>query len=168
MGGHFIPVDPFFLAWKARAFDADAKFIELAGEINDYMPHFVVSVVADCLNERLKPLKGAKILILGLAYKPNVDDVRESPALKILELLSDRGSVVDYSDPHVVSFPKMRNYSYDLNSVKLREQSIKCYDCVLLVTDHDAFDYDLIQKHARLIIDTRGKFDPLAPNVKQS
>ena len=134
------------------------RFIELAGEINSSMPDWVVNKVSDALNSFEKSLKNSKILVLGLAYKRNVEDVRESPSIEIMELLQSQGAVVSYSDPHVPTFPAMRAHSFDLHSVSLSADVINAYDCVILTTAHDAFDYDLIAHHARMIVDTRGAF----------
>ncbi|MBU2551737.1 MAG: nucleotide sugar dehydrogenase [Proteobacteria bacterium] len=158
LGGHCIPIDPFYLTWKAREYGVHTRFIELAGEINHNMPEFVVRKTQDALNERGLTLNNARILILGLAYKKNVGDTRESPAVEIMEILGAKGAQVDYSDPHVPTFPAMRRYSFELDSVGLTAESLSRTDCVILLTDHDAFDYDLIGRHARLIVDTRGVF----------
>lgn len=158
LGGHCIPIDPYYLTWKAREYGVNTRFIELAGEINHYMPHWVVEKVADALNERGKAINGSRILVLGLAYKKNIDDTRESPAVEIMDLLQAKGAKIDYSDPHVPSFPQKRNYTFDLKSVTLTAHEIASYDCLVLATDHNGFDYQLIAKHAQLIIDTRGRF----------
>lgn len=164
LGGHCIPIDPFYLTWKAREYGINTRFIELAGEINHYMPRWVVHKVADALNEQGKPVKGSRILILGLAYKKNIDDTRESPAVELMELLQEKGADIAYSDPHVPEFPQKRDYWFDLTSVELTADSISSYDCILIATDHDGFDYQLLQQHARLIVDTRGRLQP-ADNV---
>jgi UDP-N-acetyl-D-glucosamine dehydrogenase len=158
LGGHCIPIDPFYLAWKAREYGVNTRFIELAGEINRAMPEWVVDKAAHALNERAKAIKGSRILVLGIAYKKNVDDVRESPAAEIMEILRERGAKLSYSDPHVPAFPKMREHSFDLKSVPLDAKT-------LVVTDHDAFDYDLIAKHAKLLVDTRGRYLKPAANI---
>jgi len=158
LGGHCIPIDPFYLTWKAREFEINTKFIELAGEINTYQPYYVVERTMDFLNQKRKTLKGSKVLILGAAYKKNVDDMRESPSLKLIEILRERGAEVDYSDPFVPVLPKTRKYKFDMNSIELTEENIKKYDVVLLSTDHDDFDYKLISEHAQLIVDTRNAF----------
>lgn len=160
LGGHCIPIDPFYLTWKAREYGVHTRFIELAGEINRQMPEFVVRKTMDALNDRGRALKGAKVLLLGLAYKKNVGDTRESPAVEIMDILVRKGARVDYSDPHVAEFPAMRKYKFDQRSVDLNPASLADYDCVVIVTDHDAFDYDLIQKQARLVVDTRGVVPP--------
>ncbi|MBE7927350.1 nucleotide sugar dehydrogenase [Pseudomonas saudiphocaensis] len=159
LGGHCIPIDPFYLTWKAKEYGINTRFIELAGEINHYMPHWVVQKVADALNDQGQAIKGSRILVLGLAYKKNIDDSRESPAVQIMELLQAKGALIDYSDPHVPSFPKKRDHHFDLQSVPLDAQTIAAYDCVVLATDHDAFNYPQLQQHARLIIDTRGRLN---------
>lgn len=157
LGGHCIPIDPFYLTWKAKEYGINTRFIELAGEINHYMPHWVVQKTADALNEHGKAVKGSRILVLGLAYKKNIDDSRESPAVEIMELLQAKGAKVDYSDPHIPSFPKKRDYHFDLDSVTLTADNIANYDCLILATDHDNFDYELLGNQARLIVDTRGR-----------
>ncbi|MDM7858837.1 nucleotide sugar dehydrogenase [Thiopseudomonas acetoxidans] len=164
LGGHCIPIDPFYLTWKAREYGINTRFIELAGEINHYMPRWVVQKVADALNEKEKAIKGSKILILGLSYKKNIDDTRESPAVEIMALLEEKGAQIAYSDPHVPVFPSKRDYSFDLDSVELSAAHIASYDCILIATDHDAFDYGQLVQHARLIVDTRGRLQP-AENV---
>lgn len=157
LGGHCIPIDPFYLTWKAREYGVNTRFIELAGEINHYMPQWVVGKVADALNERGKAIKGSRILILGLAYKKNIDDTRESPAVEIMELLQNKGARIDYSDPHVPVFPRKRDYHFDLTSVEMTPDNITSYDCVLIATDHDGFDYNRILQSSQLIVDTRGR-----------
>lgn len=158
LGGHCIPIDPYYLTWKAREYGVNTRFIELAGEINHHMPHWVVGKVGDALNDRGKAIKGSRILVLGLAYKKNIDDTRESPAVEIMDLLQDKGAEVAYSDPHVPTFPRKRDYHFDLQSVPLTPESIAAYDCLVLATDHDGFDYALLQQHAQVIVDTRGRF----------
>ncbi|UOO90579.1 nucleotide sugar dehydrogenase [Vitreoscilla massiliensis] len=158
IGGHCIPIDPFYLTWKAREFGVNTRFIELAGEINSGMPDYVVNKTALALNDREKSLKGSRVLVLGIAYKKNVDDMRESPSVFVMEKLRDLGAKVDYSDPHVPSFPKMREHNFELDSVALTAENIAAYDCVILTTEHDKFDYALLEQHAQLIVDTRGKF----------
>lgn len=158
LGGHCIPIDPFYLTWKAREFGLHTRFIELAGEVNTSMPSWVIAKLTDALNDKGKSVKGAKILVLGIAYKKNVDDMRESPSVELMELLQSKGAIVDYSDPHVPTFPKMREHHFELDSVELTADSLAAFDCVLLATDHDNFDYDLIADKASLIIDTRGRY----------
>ena len=168
LGGHCIPIDPFYLTWKAREYGVHTRFIELAGELNASMPDYVISKLMHGLNEAGKSLKGSRVLILGIAYKKNVDDERESPCIEILDKLVKKGANVDYSDPHIPKFKKKRDYNYNLESVKLTEESLKSYDAVVLATDHDAFDYDLIKNNAKLIIDTRGRFRGENINVIKS
>ena len=165
LGGHCIPIDPFYLTWKAREYGLHTRFIELAGEINAYMPRFVVDKLTDALNQRSKALNGSKILVLGIAYKKNVDDMRESPSVELMERLEKKGATVAYSDPHVPVFPKMREHNFDLCSVELTPETLASYDCVLLATDHTAFDYPMIGQYAQLLIDTRGKFLEPAENI---
>jgi UDP-N-acetyl-D-glucosamine dehydrogenase len=156
LGGHCIPVDPYYLSWKAREFDFATRFIELAGEINTSMPYHVVSAVADALNERQKSLKGSKILLLGVAYKKDVDDLRESPSLKLLELLTARGAKLDYNDPYFPALHKMRHYDFSqMRSVDLTPAVLGSYDCVLIATDHTAYDYQSIVDSSKLVVDTR-------------
>jgi len=158
LGGHCIPIDPFYLTWKAREYGLHTRFIELAGEVNSTMPEWVVEKVASALNDCEKSVRGSRILVLGLAYKKNVDDTRESPSVELIKLLHAKGAQIEYSDPHVPRFPKMRRYSFSLESVDLNPDVLSTYDLVLLATDHDRFDYDMIEKHARLIVDTRGRY----------
>lgn len=158
LGGHCIPIDPFYLTWKAREFGLHTRFIELAGEVNSAMPDYVVAKLTGALNDRRKAVKGSRVLVLGIAYKKNVDDMRESPSVMIMEKLRDLGAEVAYSDPHIPVFPKMREHHFDLSSVSLAADVLKTYDAVLLATDHDRFDYEMIRTHAALIVDTRGKF----------
>lgn len=165
LGGHCIPIDPFYLTWKAREYGVNTRFIELAGEINHYMPHWVVEKIADALNERSKAIKGSRILVLGLAYKKNIDDTRESPAVEIMDLLQAKGAHIDYSDPHVPVFPRKRDYHFDLQSVALTPAAIASYDCLVLATDHDGFDYPQLLLHARLMVDTRGRLGVGLANV---
>jgi UDP-N-acetyl-D-glucosamine dehydrogenase len=165
LGGHCIPIDPFYLTWKARQYGVHTRFIELAGEINSAMPHWVIERVTEALNQRSKPLRGSRVLVLGIAYKKNVDDMRESPAVELMTLLMGKGALVEYCDPHVPVFPKMRKYRFEMQSVPLSAQTLPQYDLVLLATDHEAFDYELIRRHARLIVDTRGAYREPAPNV---
>lgn len=158
LGGHCIPIDPFYLTWKAREFDIDTKFIELAGEINTYQPYYVVEKSRDELNKLGKSLHGSKVLILGAAYKKNLDDMRESPSLKLIEIFESKGARVDYSDPFIEKLPITRKYSYDKESVQLTAQNLSSYELVVLSTDHDSFDYQLIADNCKLIIDTRNIF----------
>ena len=165
LGGHCIPIDPFYLTWKAREFGVHTRFIELAGEINHGMPDYVVQKTERALNGHGRALRGARVLILGLAYKKNVDDMRESPSVELIEKLGKLGAKVDYSDPHIPVFPHIRRGRYDLKSVAITPASLKKYDAVLLATNHDAFDYKLIARHAKLIVDTRGVYRKPRGNV---
>ena len=158
LGGHCIPIDPFYLTWKAREYGVNTRFIELAGEVNSGMPDWVVAKVASALNTRKKAINGSRVLVLGIAYKKNVDDMRESPSVFLMEKLRDLGAEVAYSDPHVPVFPLMREHHFDLASTELTAQTLASFDCVLLATDHDKFDYAMIKANAKLIVDTRGKF----------
>jgi len=155
LGGHCIPIDPFYLTWKAREVGRTTRFIELAGEINTAMPHYVIERTQHALNEHSKSLKGANVLALGIAYKKNIDDPRESPSAEIIELLRDRGAEVSYHDPHLPVFPSMRKHRIDLKSVALTPATLAAADCVLILTDHDAVDYSVIAQHAKLVVDTR-------------
>src|SRR5467141_906965 len=152
LGGHCIPIDPFYLTWKARQFGLHTRFIELAGEINSAMPHWVIERVTEALNQRSKPLRGSRVLVLGIAYKKNVDDMRESPAVELMALLMHKGALVEYCDPHVPVFPKMRKYRFEMASVALSAEALQQYDLVLIATNHDTFDYNLVLKNARLIV----------------
>jgi UDP-N-acetyl-D-glucosamine dehydrogenase len=155
LGGHCIPIDPFYLTWKAREFDFSTRFIELAGEVNSHMPYYVVEKTVDALNERGKSIKGAKVLILGVAYKKNVGDMRESPSLKLIELFRNKAAAVDYNDPYIPEMPKLRRYNYKMKSVPLTEKTISGYDAVVIATNHDDYDYDFLYRHAGLIVDSR-------------
>ena len=156
LGGHCIPVDPYYLSWKAREYDFATRFIELAGEINTEMPYHVVNAVASALNDRQKSIKGSKILLLGVAYKKDVDDLRESPSLKLLELLAARGAQLDYNDPYFPQLHKMRHYDFsNKRSVDLSPTTLASYDCVLIATDHTGYDYDAIVRDAQLVVDSR-------------
>jgi UDP-N-acetyl-D-glucosamine dehydrogenase len=165
LGGHCIPIDPFYLTWKAREYGLHTRFIELAGEINSDMPHWVVGKVTDALNRRGKSVMGSRVLVLGIAYKKDVEDMRESPSVELMEILREKGAVVDYADPHVPVFPRMREHYFDLKSVELTAPNIASYDVVLLATAHSAFDYELIRQYAPLIVDTRGVYLAPLPNV---
>ncbi len=165
LGGHCIPIDPFYLTWKAKEYGIHTRFIELAGEINSAMPDYVISKLTDALNRFGKSLKGSRILVLGLAYKKNVDDVRESPSVSILEKLRKKEADFYYSDRFFPEFPKMREHSFKLTSTEISIESLESFDAVVLSTDHDYFDYDLIQIHSKLIIDTRGRFSFKNPKV---
>lgn len=156
IGGHCIPLDPYYLSWKAREYDFEARFIALAGEVNTSMPYHVINSVAEALNQRRKALNGSKVLLLGVSYKKDVDDLRESPSLKLMQLLNDRGAIVDYNDPYFPQLHKMRHYDYsNLKSIELTPENLAAYDCVLLATDHSSYDMESIVDGAQLLIDTR-------------
>ena len=156
LGGHCIPIDPFYLSWVARKHGLPARFIELAGEINTAMPRYVVGKIAAALNDAGRPLRGSRIAVLGVAYKKDVDDPRESPAFELIELLEQAGAIVSYSDPHVPALPAMRRFHLPkLASQELTSQFLAAQDCVVIVTDHSAFDYEHVVRHARLVVDTR-------------
>ncbi|MDB4076244.1 nucleotide sugar dehydrogenase [Porticoccaceae bacterium] len=165
LGGHCIPIDPFYLTWKAREYGLTTRFIELAGEVNTSMPKWVVAKVTDALNNISLPVKGSKILVLGIAYKKNVDDMRESPSVELMQLLREKGAVIEYSDPYVPTFPNMRKYEFDLRSVDLTKDVVGSYDCVLLATDHDSFDYGMLENTAKLLVDTRGRYKEPRANI---
>tara|TARA_Y100001936_G_C16085047_1_gene681026 strand:- start:526 stop:1821 length:1296 start_codon:yes stop_codon:yes gene_type:complete len=158
LGGHCIPIDPFYLTWKAKEVGMNTRFIELAGEVNTSMPQFVINKIVYALNLKSKPVNGSKILILGLSYKKNVDDLRESPALEILNQLIALGAKVSYCDPYFEEIPKTRKYKLKLRSQKMTPETFESSDIVVLTTDHDDFDYQMIQDKSKLIIDTRGRF----------
>jgi UDP-N-acetyl-D-glucosamine dehydrogenase len=155
LGGHCIPIDPYYLSWKAREHNRITRFIELAGEINRQMPEYVLSKIASALNDDKKSVNGSNILVIGLAYKPNIDDTRETPAAEIIKIIAGAGGVVSYHDPHVPVFPSMRNYQFAMESVELSQAALTTADCVVIVTNHDVVDYDLIGGHSKLIVDTR-------------
>jgi len=155
LGGHCIPIDPFYLTWKARQYGLPTRFIELAGEINTSMPEYVVQRTADALNDRRKSLKGSRVLVLGLAYKPDIDDVRESPSLELIELLKAKGAKVDYNDPYFPQTHKQREYDLKMKSKPLTPRMLRSYDAVLIATNHSDYDYKEIVKNAQLVIDTR-------------
>lgn len=165
LGGHCIPIDPFYLTWKAREYGVNTRFIELAGEVNSTMPQWVFGKLVDALNQRRKPVNGSKVLVLGIAYKKNVDDMRESPAVVLMEMLRDHGAVVSYSDPFVPRFPKMREHKFDLESIELTQDALMQFDCVLLATAHDSVDYELVKQHSTLIVDTRGVYRERFENI---
>ncbi|KQS88671.1 MULTISPECIES: nucleotide sugar dehydrogenase [unclassified Rhizobium] len=161
LGGHCIPIDPFYLTWKSREYELPTRFIELAGEINSAMPRHVVGRLAEALDIHLgKALSRSRVLVIGLAYKKNVPDIRESPSLKLIELIEERGGSASYHDPHVAEIPKTREYMAlkGRQSVPLDEESVKSFDAVLIATDHDAIDYEALARFAPLIIDTRNAF----------
>ena len=157
LGGHCIPIDPFYLTWKAREYDCQTRFIEIAGEINTSMPAYVVQELMNALNEHGKALKNSHILVIGLAYKKDVDDLRESPSLKLLEMLTAKCAGVDYHDPFIPCIKKTRSYHKlaGRKSINLTPETIKKYDAVLISTDHSSIDYDKLVRHAPLVVDTR-------------
>ncbi len=155
LGGHCIPIDPFYLTWKARQYGMATRFIELAGEINTGMPHYVIGRVMEALNDRKKSLKGSKVLVLGLAYKKDIDDVRESPSIELIELLRARGAKVDYNDPYIPATHKQREHDLGMKSKKLTAAMLKTYDAVLISTDHSSYDYDWIVAKSKLVVDSR-------------
>ena len=164
LGGHCIPIDPFYLTWKAREFGHHTRFIELAGEVNNSMPGYVIRRTMEGLNELGKAMRGAKVLVVGLAYKPDVDDVRETPAAEIIKLLFENGADVSYHDPHVPLFAGMRKYmEYRMHSTPLDKGTVKSADCVLIVTDHSTIDWQMIGDHARLVVDTRNAMTSVLP-----
>lgn len=158
LGGHCIPIDPFYLTWKAREYDINTKFIELAGEINTYQPYYVVEKTMEVLNLHRKSLNGSSVLILGAAYKKDIDDMRESPSLKLIEIFREKGALVSYNDPYVQKLPKTRKYHFDMTSVDLTEESLKSFDVVVLSTDHSNYDYKFIAENAKIIVDSRNAF----------
>lgn len=162
LGGHCIPIDPFYLTWKAKEVGRPTRFIELAGEINHAMPRYVIDRTMHALNQRSRSVKGAKILVLGLAYKPDVDDVRESPSFELIEQLIDLGAHVQYNDPHVPETHKMRKHDLQMKSVDLSPEILASYDAVIVSTNHSAYDWNQIAEHARLVIDTRGAMRRIA------
>ncbi len=159
LGGHCIPIDPFYLTSKAREYDFPTKFIELAGEVNTAMPYYVIQRVMEALNSRKKSINGSRILLLGMAYKKDIDDPRESPSFKLLELLQEKGAEVLYNDPHIPVLLPMRKYSFNLKSTDITAETLASMDCILLATDHSAYDYRFILEHADLIVDTRNAFN---------
>ena len=155
LGGHCIPIDPFYLTWKAREYGESTRFIELAGEINTSMPDYVINRLIHALNDQGKAVKGAKVLVLGLAYKKDVDDLRESPSIELIEKLRELGAKVDYNDPHIPKTHKGREHDLGMTSVALTAANLKKYDVALIATDHTAYDYDLIVKNSKLVVDSR-------------
>jgi len=166
LGGHCIPIDPFYLSWKVKEVGFEARFIELAGHVNGAMPRHVVEKVSDALNSHTKPLRGSSVLVLGISYKRDIDDLRESPALDVMATLDQKGAKVSYHDPYLPSLPA-REWpgGFDLTSVGLRAETLAAADCVVLVTDHRVLDYDLIVRHAPLIVDTRNAIKTPHPHV---
>jgi UDP-N-acetyl-D-glucosamine dehydrogenase len=166
LGGHCIPIDPFYLTWKAREFEMHTRFIELAGEINTHQPFYVVQRAMEVLNSLGKSLNGSKLLIMGAAYKKNVDDMRESPSLKLIEIFSEKGAKIEYYDPFIPKLPDTRKYQYNMESIELTADNIASYDLVVISTDHDDVDYKLVYKNAQLILDTRNVFGELARDAE--
>ena len=156
LGGHCIPIDPFYLTWKAREVGQPTRFIELAGQINHYMPEFVIHRTMLALNERGKAVRGSRVLVLGLAYKPDVDDVRESPSFELIERLQALGAAVDYHDPHVPKTHRMRHHDLEMTSIDWSAEALAGYDCVLIATHHRSYDWPFVAEHAKLVVDTRG------------
>lgn len=168
LGGHCIPIDPFYLSWKAKEYDINARFIELAGEINASMPNFVIDKIINGLNKHSKAINKSKILLLGLSYKKNIDDLRESPSLKIIEKLVLKGAKLNFNDPYFESIPKLRNFDFNIKFSNISKKNLSKFDCIVIATDHDAYDYAEIQKHSKLIIDTRGIYRKKFKNVIRS
>ena len=171
LGGHCIPIDPFYLTWKAREFEVNTRFIELAGEINTHMPYYVVENAGKLLNSAKKALNGSKVLLLGAAYKKDIDDMRESPSLRLIELFEREGAEVDFNDPYVPKLYKMRKYDYTMESVELTVDNLKSYDLVVLSTYHSDYDYQFIADNSKLILDTRNAFEKngvKAAHIKKS
>ena len=167
LGGHCIPIDPFYLTWKAREFEISTKFIELAGEINTYMPYYVVEKAGEVLNKFKKSLNGSKVLILGASYKKDIDDMRESPSLKLIEILREKNAKVDYNDPYVPKLPKTRKYQYDMVSVDLTKKNLSKYDIILLSTDHSNYNYKQITEYSKIVLDTRNAFEKAGVKSKK-
>ena len=166
LGGHCIPIDPFYLTWKAREYGVNTRFIELAGEVNSHMPDYVIGKTVLALNGNGRSIKGSKVLILGISYKKNVDDMRESPSVEVMDRLHKLGADIAYSDPHVAVFPHIPgHHCFNLSSTPITAKTLAGFDCVVLTTDHDKFDYPLIAEHAKLIVDTRGRFRDGSPKV---
>lgn len=158
LGGHCIPIDPFYLTWKAREYDYSTRFIELAGEINSFMPYYVMDKVIEALDDKGRNLKGSKILLLGMSYKKNVDDMRESPSLKLMDILLEKGAKVNYHDPYIPELPKTRKYNFERKSIELTVKRLKSYDCIIVSADHDQYDKEMILRNANIIVDTRNLF----------
>lgn len=166
LGGHCIPIDPFYLTWKAREYGVNTRFIELAGEVNSHMPDYVIGKTVLALNGNGRSIKGSKVLILGISYKKNVDDMRESPSVEVMDRLHKLGADIAYSDPHVAVFPHIPgHHCFNLSSTPITAKTLADFDCVVLTTDHDKFDYPLIAEYAKLIVDTRGRFRDGSPKV---
>jgi len=164
LGGHCIPIDPLYLSWKLKTLNYSARFIELASEINTFMPRFTVAKIQDALNDRKKALNGTSVLVLGVAYKPDVDDLRESPALDIIHLLEEKGAKVSYHDPYI---PKISHDEINIQSVENLDDAVKSVDCVVIITNHKSYNYDKIMKDAKLIIDTRNALHTHGKNIEK-
>ena len=167
LGGHCIPIDPFYLTWKARQYGMPTRFIELAGEINTDMPNYVITKTMDALNDLKKSLKGSKVLVLGLAYKKDIDDLRESPSIELIELLREKGAKVDYNDPYIPRTPKQRQHDLKMVSKKLSAKMLAGYDVVLISTDHSDYDYNWIVQNAKLVVDTRNATENVRKNRRK-
>lgn len=165
LGGHCLPIDPIYLSWKAQQVGVKSDFIDLAAQINRSVPDQVVHKLEKTFDEKNQELNGKKVLVLGLAYKKNIDDARESPSYEILDILKKKGAKIDYSDPYIEVFPETRRYNFDIKSIVLNERNLELYDAVILATDHDDFDLDLIQRKSKILIDTRGVCDKTLNNV---
>lgn len=165
LGGHCIPIDPFYLTWKAKEVGHPTRFIELAGEINTRMPHYVIERLAQAMNDRARPVRGSRVLVLGLAYKPDIDDTRESPSFELIELLRKLGAQVEYSDPFVPRTVPVRKHDLGMTSVTLTPENLASFDVVLISTNHSAFDYAMIAKHSKLVIDTRNAMKAYADSM---
>lgn len=165
LGGHCIPIDPYYLTWKAREYGISTRFIELSGEVNRAMPEFVIGKLMEALNDLGKALSKSKVLVLGIAYKKNIDDMRESPSVEVMDLIKKKGAEVDYSDPYVPVFGPLNGYCYQLQSRPLSKEMLTEYDAVVIATDHNDFDYELILETSRLVIDTRGRYRGIYANV---
>ena len=167
-GGHCIPIDPFYLSWKARQYNVQTKFIELSGEVNTRMPEYVIEKLQDVLNHKGRALKNSRILILGMAYKKDSDDIRESPSLELIKLLEEKGAKVSYNDPYIPKIPSMRRHKIDKCSVPVTASNLKKFDAVLVSTDHSVYDYDLILKNSRLIVDTRNSIKKRSTKITKA
>ena len=168
LGGHCIPIDPFYLAWKAREYGLNTRFIELSGEVDNDIRNWVLGRIIDGLNDQKKALNGARVHFLGIAYKKNIDDARESPSIWLMEAVKAKGGVISYTDPYLPVFPKMREHHLDMKSQDLTPEFLDGVDCVVVATDHDDFDYATIADHAKLIVDTRGRYRTAADNVTRA
>ena len=168
IGGHCIPVDPFYLTWRAKAFGVQTKFVEVAGEINAFMPQFVINKTIEGLNKHQKSMQNSKVLLCGISYKKDVDDARGSPSIEILSLLQKWGAEVEFCDPYFDDFPTNKKFNVTANKAELSKVSLANYDAVIIATDHSSFDYDLIINNASLVIDCRGVYRKNYPNLIKS